>query len=183
MKLSPVLSALAGFALVQASLPAQQNSIDFTEYPDALNRTDRDFLQATAQGLRFEVAAGKLAQTRAAGSAVKQFGLYMVRDHSADYTALAALAQEEAVPLPPGLSSDQSAEYEKLKSLSGAAFDQEYIGFEIQDHHLDIQDYTEEVRNGEDFEVQRYAADGVTELLEHLAMAQSIGKALGVNGP
>jgi hypothetical protein len=39
------------------------------------------------------------------------------------------------------------------------------------------------VRNGQDFDVQRHAANGVTELLEHLTFAKSVGKAIGVSTP
>jgi putative membrane protein len=193
MKLSPFFTALACFAVTQSPLAAQQTQsgvrsdhhdrFAVSDDPDPLNGNDAEFLKATAQGLRFEVAAGRLALTRAADSGVKQFAQLMIRDHAADYTGLVALAKEEGVSLPPGVSSEQSAEYEKLEKLSGASFDQEYIAFEIQDHHMDIHDYTEEVRTGEDFDVQRYASNGVTELLEHLYVAKSVGQAIGVSNP
>ena len=181
MKLSPLFTALACFALAQTPLTARSQSSDITDDPDPINSTDQNFLMTTAQGLRTEVTLGRLAQSLAADSGVKQFGKLMIRDHSADYTALVALAQEEGVTLPEGLSSDQQAEYEKLQSLSGAAFDQEYISFEIQDHRMDIHDFTEEVRNGRDFDVRRYASNSITELLEHLYFAKSVARAIGAN--
>ena len=188
MKLSPLFTALTCLALVQAPLPAQQtqstpNSVVTIppEDPDPINQTDTDFIKTASQGLRFEVLAGTLALSHGAHSAVQEFGRWMKRDHSADFTALVALAKEEAVQLPAGLSQEQTTELQKLQRLWNEAFDREYIGFEIGDHQMDIHDYTEEVRNGEDFDVQRYAAKGITEILEHLAMAQEIGAMLHVS--
>jgi putative membrane protein len=188
MKLSLLLTALACFALAQAPLPAQQTQSTPNsgvtippEDPDPINDTDTDFIKTTSQGLRFEVLAGQLARSHAAHSAVREFGKWMKRDHSADFTALVALAKEEGVALPPGLSDEQTRELQKLQGLWNEAFDREYIGFEIGDHQMDIHDFTEEVRNGEDFDVQRYAANSITELLEHLAMAQEIGAMLHVS--
>jgi len=189
MKLSPLLTALACFALAQiplAAQPGKNTSSAVTippEDPDPINDTDTNFIKTTSQGLRFEILAGDLALSHSADPSVKQFGRWMKRDHSADFTTLKALAREEGVPLPPDLSEEQTMELQKLQGLYYGAFDQEYISFEIQDHQMDIQDFTEEVRNGQDFDVKRYASNSITELLEHLYFAKSVGKAIGVQSP
>ncbi|MBV9491019.1 MAG: DUF4142 domain-containing protein [Verrucomicrobia bacterium] len=189
MKLSPVPALLACLALTHTPLVAQQTLVNVAsgillpppEDRDPINPTDKDFIKTTSQGLRFEVFAGKLAATHASDNSVKQFGQYMIRDHSADLTSLLALALEEAVPLPPGLSEDQANELQKLQALYGADFDREYIRYEIGNHQMDIDNYSKEAQQGIDFDVRRYATDGMTEFLERLTMAQDVGKLIGLS--
>jgi putative membrane protein len=90
-------------------------------------------LQASKRGAA-EIALGTLAAARAQNRKVKQFAQTMVRDHTDGFNKL-----EQAVVLLGGRVSaelpDESEELvATLKTLSGAAFDREYMAAMVDAH-------------------------------------------------
>jgi putative membrane protein len=91
-----------------------------------------------------DIAAGKLAQTKAANAEVKKFGELMVRDHSAVNKQAKDLAKKLGVKPQDNATSrslahggrDNLAHLRELKK--GAAFDKAYVEHEIAYHQAVI---------------------------------------------
>jgi putative membrane protein len=86
-----------------------------------------------------DVAAGKLALARSKNAAVRSFAEEMVRDHSAVNDQALALVKKLGVtpqdnPTSDALQKAATDETDKLSSLSGAAFDREYVRNEVAYH-------------------------------------------------
>ena len=87
---------------------------------------DSAFVTEGMKGDNSEVAMGKLAQASGSSDAVKQFGQTLVTDHGAHKSKLAALASEAGVPVTDDVMPEVQANMDKLKGLSGAAFDKAF---------------------------------------------------------
>lgn len=86
-----------------------------------------------------DVAAGKQALAKSKNAAVRAFAEEMVRDHNAVNDQALALVKKLGVapqdnPTSAALSKAAADELQKLSTLSGAAFDREYVANEIAYH-------------------------------------------------
>jgi putative membrane protein len=99
---------------------------------------DKDFLHTAAEGGLFEVMAGQLASQNAANPQVKQFGAWMVKQHTQLNNSMKPFLQRADVPVPTQLKGKEKDEYEKLQGLHGAAFDAVYVPMMVKDHKKDL---------------------------------------------
>ena len=152
-------SLLAGLALIATGARA-----------DSL---DKAFVQKAAKGGMAEVEMGKVAQDKAANAQVKKFAGHMVNDHTKANDELKSIADKKGVPLPSGPDSSQKKDGEKLKSLSGAAFDREYMTHMVADHKATVAEFEKEAANGQDADVKAFAAKTLPTLREHMKEAQA----------
>jgi putative membrane protein len=133
-----------------------------------------------------DIDAGKLAQARAKGKDVKDFGKQMVTDHSGVNKQAVALVTKLKVK-PEDNATSQSLKkggeenVKKLKTLKGAAFDKAYVDQEVT-YHQAVLDAIDNVLipNAKNAELKalivkvRPAIDGH---LQHAKMMQaSLGK-------
>jgi len=134
-----------------------------------------DFLAKASASDKFEVAAGKLAETHGGSAAVKRFGRHMVTDHtkSTHMVEHAAITSDQHTP-PPQLTDDQKAMIADLQGKRGKAFDDAYIADQKKAHdealHL-MQDYAQ---NGGDPKLKATAAKIVPVVQEHIEMLNKL---------
>ena len=91
--------------------------------------SDLDFARKAIIANRFEIAAGKLAESNAGDAKVKAFGQMMVTDHSAALKELEAASQSSNVTSTNGARIDAAhqAKLDALAAKKGADFDAAYI--------------------------------------------------------
>jgi len=179
MRFVPLALAVALAAPLAAAQtePRQEPSRPLAQQPSA-GRTaatvapDRDFARRTAEAGAAEIAAGKLAMDKARSDAVREFGRRMVEDHQAADAKLAEIAKAKNMLLPTTPDRAHEEELKKLGTLSGAAFDREYMRSQVKDHRQVIGMFERQAASGQDLELKRLAAETLPKLREHLAMAQ-----------
>jgi putative membrane protein len=138
---------------------------------------DKEFLREAAQGGMFEIEAGELAQQKGASDDVKQFGQMMVTDHTELNNKMTPVLQDAGVTAPKNISGKDKKELAKLQSLSGSAFDQEYIATMLKDHKKDKEAFEIEARNGQ-LPVEKTAAKQAELVIEkHLTAITQIAQA------
>jgi putative membrane protein len=147
-----------------------------------LNQQDRDFLNQAAMGGSGEVAMGRIAETQAAGPAVREFGRWMVTDHSAINEALERLSHRMGATLASGMDPQDQAMLEKLKGLHGRAFDAQYIPDQVQGHEKTIALFEREEREGAQPVLKTLAHNTLVMLHEHLTEAQELAQLPEVAG-
>ena len=98
--------------------------------------TGDQFADAAAASDAFEIAAGKLAQTKATSKDLKDFGAMMVKDHTASTEALKAAAGkvEPKITPNPAMTAEQDANLAALKAANGADFDSLYKSQQVAAH-------------------------------------------------
>jgi putative membrane protein len=142
---------------------------------------DADFYKKAAEGGMAEVDMGKVAQSKATNSSVKDFGAMMVSDHSAANDKLKALAASKSIDLPSSPSMDQKATKKRLQMMPGDSFDRAYIKDMIKDHQEDIKEFQQEANSGKDPDARAFAAATLPTLQTHLDKINQIAAAAGVS--
>jgi putative membrane protein len=143
----------------------------------SVSARDREFLTKAAGGGLYEVAAGRLAQTRGQNALVKEFGAMLVNDHGAANEELKALAARKGVMLPAAMPADKQRRIDKLGQTR--RFDQEFVEeVGLDDHRKDIEGFEKASRDADDAEVRAFAAKTLPTLQGHREHADAIKKKL-----
>ena len=144
---------------------------------------DRIFLQKAAEGGTAEVQLGKLAVEKASAADVKAFGQKMVDDHTQLNNEMSPIAESKGVALPRKMTKAAQAEYDKLGTLSGEAFDKEYIAYMVKDHHEDLREFRMAAANTNDPDL-KVALDRAAKVIrEHMVMADKLAREKGIATP
>lgn len=135
-----------------------------------------DFIKAAAQTDKFERDEGRLAETQAGSTKVKDFGREMVAAHTKTTAALKAAIAKAGLPppAPPTLTQEQASNLATLRGLHGAAFDKAYIAQQIQAHQTALGVMQAYAASGDNAVIRKAAADTVPIVQSHLGMAQQL---------
>lgn len=132
----PLLAALAASAILTSSALAATTpppaSCCAAKASPAM--TTAQFATTVATVDMLEIKLGQVAQTNASLPAVKKFGAYMVKSHTAINADLAKVAAAEKIALPTKLDAKHAAILKKLSALKGPAFDKAYIPAMVAGH-------------------------------------------------
>ena len=142
--------------------------------PDQRNNTDVLFVELLGEGGLAEVSLGELALQRAPARAVKPFAERMVADHGTANDKLAAIAEEGGFPVPTELDAEHVALRSHLEGMDAVTLDQAYMRAQIVDHQKTAQLLEWEINSGQHAALQRFAAELLPTVLDHLAMARGI---------
>jgi putative membrane protein len=140
---------------------------------------DENFVKEAAKGGVAEVELGKLATEKASNERVKQFGQKMVTDHSKANDELKPIATSKNIQIASDLDSKHQATYNRMKAMSGAAFDRAYVSDMLRDHEKDVAAFRKESTSGQDPDVKAFAAKTLPTLEEHLKMIRDLSKEIG----
>ena len=135
---------------------------------------DPAFVQEAAIGGMAEVEMGRLAVQKAKDDRVRQFGQKMIDDHSKANDALQHAASQEGLSVPTALDEKHKQILAKLEKLSGAQFDSAYSKEMVKDHKEDVKLFEKEAKSSGS-PVQKFAAETLPTLKNHLKMAEDLG--------
>jgi putative membrane protein len=144
---------------------------------------DKVFLRKAVEGGVAEIQLGKLATERASADDVKAFGQKMVDDHTRLNESMAPIAQSMGLALPRKMSKAGQAEYDKLGTLSGEAFDKEYIAYMVKDHHADLREFRTESASTNDPELKAAVDKAAQVIHEHMVLADKLARDKGIQTP
>ena len=103
----------------------------------------------------------------------------MVTDHTRLTTQMKPFVSKWGITAPTSMDSDAQNEYDKLKGMSGADFDKEYIDFMASDHAKDLDKFTDEVKSTKDARFKTAVERGKSVIAAHKNMADSLKSKLG----
>jgi putative membrane protein len=138
---------------------------------------DRAFVAKVSQGGMFEVAAGKLAETRGSTQDVRDFATAEVHDHMLVGAKLKAISSSEGVTFPETPNAEFSAKMATLKGLSGAAFDDAYMSDMAALHDADGAAFLKESAEGGSAAYRAFGAE------THRIVQRHIGAIHGTQPP
>jgi putative membrane protein len=133
---------------------------------------DEEMLKTSIQGDRFEVAGGKLAQSRGATPEIKSLGARLVKDHAKSLKEAVQLARHLGISVPKTPSPTQEWQLDVVGAMSGTGFDAAYATLEIQDHKQDIEESKTEAREGLNCSVRALARKDLPALRRHLKLSK-----------
>jgi putative membrane protein len=141
---------------------------------DAVPAGDKTFVLKAAQGGMTEVQLGQLAADKGTSPEVKTFGSKMVTDHGAANTELKSIAGTKGITLSDTLDAKHQAMVDKMKALSGAAFDKAYVDGMVSAHQKDDALFSKEASSGKDADIKAFATKTDQTVKMHLSMIKDI---------
>lgn len=163
---------------VQAQTPAsagQNEAAGQTASNDKLSAGDEKALKDMAQANINEVAAGKIALSKAQSSDVKAFAQKMIDDHSAALNKVQAVAQKKGVTLPTEPDDKHKAMAATLEKESGEAFDKMYMeNAGTKDHKMVLSTLKSDAMNIKDPDVKALADEHTPVVEQHLKSAEEM---------
>ena len=98
----------------------------------------------------------------------------MVTDHMKLTASMKPYAMKWGLTPPVGPDADHQAELDKLKGLSGADFDKEYISAMDMDHHKSLDAFKQEVSTTTAMPFKTTVEKGKAVVAQHTSMADSL---------
>jgi putative membrane protein len=145
-----------------------------------LSAGDEKAVKDMAQANINEIAAAKLALSKAQSSDVKAFAQQMVEDHGAALTKVQAVAQQKGVTLPTEPDASHKAIAAKLEKQSGSAFDKMYMeNAGTKDHKMVLAKLKSDAMQIKDADVKALADAHTPVVEQHLKSAQQMSMSAG----
>jgi putative membrane protein len=162
---------------VQAARETTADTGAPTDKP-VLNDSDRNFLKKAEEGDIKEQNIGRFVLEKSQNKDVKDYAQMLVDDHTKDLKKVVDLMNKKGMPQPKELPQVEHEALGKLKGLSGAALDGEFMSIMVEDHQKDITEFRKEVNSAQDEDVKYYAEHTLPVLQEHLQKAQMLNEQL-----
>ena len=140
---------------------------------------DKAFVKKALEGNIGEIEMGKLALQKSSDDQVKQFAQRMVDDHGKMQDQLKPAAEQMGVKVPDGPSKGQMKSMDKMKALSGDAFDQAYIKDMVKDHKGDDSDFKMEAQSTQNPQLKQLVMQSDQTIESHLQQIEQIAKSKG----
>jgi putative membrane protein len=179
-----LILSVAGLALAACGQPpSNQAATEPAPAPPAapMQRaavTPGEFVQTVANSDAFEIQSGQLAGQRAARDDVKAYGRMMVTAHQATTRDLSGVAPQVQLSAPtPRLDATQQADLDKLKGLTGTAFDDAYLDQQTAVHERAVRAFETFVNEAADTPLRQWASQTLPTIRDHLARAQALENA------
>jgi putative membrane protein len=171
----------AAVVTVALSMPATAQSVgERTGINSTLGVAPKteDFVKQVAISDMFEIESSKLAQQKASAAPVKSFAGQMQKDHTKTNTELKGLVSggKVKVPLPTAMDDSHKSKLDKLKGLSGADFDKQYVSDQQSAHKAAVDLFERYAKSGENADLKAWAGKTVPALKHHKEMADKLPK-------
>ncbi|AUX93139.1 DUF4142 domain-containing protein [Mixta gaviniae] len=176
-----VVSAVAAMfstVSVQAQTPtsaAQNSATGQTASGARLSSGDEKAVKDMAQANINEVAAAKIALSKAQSSEVKAYAQKMIEDHGAALTKVQTVAQQKGVELPTEPDAKHKAMAAMLEKQSGDAFDKMYMeNAGTMDHKMVLSTLKSDATKINDPDVKALADAHTPVVEQHLKSAEQL---------
>ncbi|MDF2445819.1 MAG: putative outer membrane protein [Moraxellaceae bacterium] len=142
------------------------------------SRKDRNFIEDAITGNLAEIQLGQIAQQRAQNPMVRDYAGMMVNDHTPARQRLMTMASQYGVTPPTELDFMHRRMDKKLRKAEVNEFDEMYIKSQVKDHKKMVELMEEQIQDGENPELKRFASEMLPKIREHLVMAQRLEQQL-----
>ncbi len=165
MRFWSTFAAIACFAIFVGRVNADDNKKEFS---------DARFVDKASMDGQAEIAAGKIAMTRAQNEQVKKFGARMVEDHTKANNELTTIVSEIKVPVPEKLSAEHEKMLMHFQNDSAADFDKDYMDHMVKAHEKAVELFTKASKECKNEKLKAFAEKTLPTLKQHLALARKI---------
>jgi putative membrane protein len=166
------------FFLLAAVVLAMAGGSAARAQTDTVSDQDKTFLKGQQETNIAEVALGKVVIERATSDKVRELATILVADHQKVLELNKALATKLGLPVPEEPSAEQKATAEKIKALTGKAFDEAFVAAQVEGHTKSISKAQAEISSGSHPEVKAFATDYLPKAQMHLEHSQAVQSAL-----
>ncbi|WP_428376006.1 DUF4142 domain-containing protein [Lichenicoccus sp.] len=143
----------------------------------AASPTDEAFVAKVSQGGMFEVKLGQVAADQGSTQDLRDQGNTEMHDHTLVGDKLKSLANGIGITFPNTLKAQFQDRLDRLRALSGRAFDSGYLRAMEDIHAKDGAAFAAEARNGSDPKLRAFAAETHRIVERHVGELKAIGPA------
>ena len=165
----------AGGQATQQMGPNQEPKNEMASGPGA----DQKFLEKAMESNIAEIQMGRLALEKSTDEQVRHFAIQMTEDHGKMLDDFKQSVQGLSIPVPEEPSKGALKTIDKLKGLSGDAFDQAYIKEMVKAHKEDDKAFKEEARNSTSPQLKEMVTQDLQMIERHLQQIQQIADSKG----
>jgi putative membrane protein len=165
----------AGGQATQQMGPRQEPKNDMASGPGA----DQKFLEKAMGSNVAEIQMGRLALEKSTDEQVRHFAIQMTEDHGKMLDDFKQSVRGLNIPVPEEPSKGALKTIDKLKGLSGDAFDQAYIKEMVKAHKEDDKAFKEEARNTTSPQLKEMVTQDLQMIERHLQQLQQIADSKG----
>jgi len=140
---------------------------------------DTEFLRKASSVNTLEVDVSKLALERSQNTDVRAFAEMLGKDHGDAGDRLKDVVDRMKVEFPKDLLPEHKTIEDRLTTLNGSAFDQEFVKVMIDGHQQAIDLFQQEANSGQNDQLKAYAQSMLPSLKMHLEQARDVLKKLG----
>ncbi len=169
----------------QVSFPRNSSDTAAKTFPSRPNSVatsaDTTYIRQAMRANLTEVALGRGAEDDAENTSVKEFAKRMVSDHNAANEKWTSLGNKNRMKFELKLSPEGEAAAERLKDLDDAEYDRAYMSEMIRLHEQNLANLQRMEQSALSSEVRQLASTSAAATREHLALAQQVGRGVGVS--
>jgi putative membrane protein len=161
-------------------LNAREPNIDAEErmMPKNLSRQDQRFVMEVRPMNLAEIKMSQIAVDYASKPEIKEFAERMIQDHSKTNRDLMQIVRDSNVSPPDEPTPDQQKIVDRLWSLEGDEFDQEFVRAQVQDHERVVQLFEREAEQGQDEDLKQFAEDCLPIMQQHLQQVKTLAQSM-----
>lgn len=169
MRLFGKLAAIACLAILAGRASADDEKKKFD---------DSVFVDKASTSGRAEVAAGKIAVTRAQSEEVRKFASKMVEDHGKANNELLIIVSDARIAIPDKLTPEQEKMLMHFQDSTLKNFDKEYMQHMVKNHEKSVELFTKASKECKNEKLKAFAEKTLPTIKEHLSMAKKINDGL-----
>ena len=133
---------------------------------------DAEFVLKASEGGLYEVQVHTLATKMATSPEVKKHATMMLKDHTKLNAEMKKVASASSMKVATKLDAKHMKTLETLKGLKGAAFDKAYLDDQLEDHEMDIKEFTMASEKAKAPALKELATKALPTLKDHLDMVK-----------
>lgn len=144
---------------------------------------DKMFLRSVVASNLAQVQFAQLAASNSSSAEIRELSQRLADQRTRLNASMEQVADSIGVRLPKSLNKNDRVTFDRLKSLSGQAFDKEYLTCVVRDHHDDLRDFRVEMLTTSDTDLRDAVGQGARMLHENLGVVRRLAEENGVAVP
>ena len=135
---------------------------------DTFSEADQAFFGKVSQGGMYEVALGKLAETKGQAQDIRDSGSTEAHDHMLVGDKLKSIVEANGMTFPASLNPEFQARLDRISALPSDQFDMAYIKDMKKIHQADGAAFAKEAKSGTNPDLKAFAAETYRIVQRHL---------------
>ncbi len=146
---------------------ASCNNEDDEPISDKVSQQDRNFALSSSQFINAQISMGQLALKNGQDDSVLDYSRLILDENSASKVELNAILDSKKVETSEGVSPEMQTQINELTLLTGNAFDERYIDFQISNLEKSISMFENQIDNGQNFTIKGFAEKTLSSIKSH----------------
>jgi putative membrane protein len=168
------------FQAIALTAALMMGAASVAAHAQAFSDQDKTFLKKATEDNLAEIKLGELTVKTTKNPQVKMFAQKMVTDHTSLLNGIKPVAAKAGVELPTSPSVAETAEYAKMKVLTGETYDKSYVKGMVKDHSEDLQKMKTENTATNNPDIKKLTAHAADVIAGHKQMIDGIAGKMGL---